>query len=348
MKSLYIKQKFDITGPLNTCSFNVNDPIEILKLFKWKSGHPFQMGSKLKMDFIVVENHKLFNWQEESNLLNHNRREFIKSIYNEELPNIYDVDLDNYDLILTTNPFLPKEIINNNSEKLFITEPSEHWDRSLYEYENSYDLLWNYVPKEAKYQIPVKKPICAKRFFSRPYLTDYQEMQKLFADQIKNKEYVFVGWRTSNLMSEEVKVYFKNKLSQLNLKVKFTGINPFDQKNKFDSLNYWLNLSKSKYFIDVTCRLGQQLQDSASVSVINIGNAWRKDLIFSPNFIHKIYKEGETINIKESEDLIEKIKMCEENEGYYNKILLYQERIILNDEKRTLNKIKKNRKIRKI
>ena len=70
MKSLFLKQKYDITGPYQNCSFAKNDPREILELFKWKSGHPFQLGSKLNMDFIIVDNYKTFNWQKEENLVN--------------------------------------------------------------------------------------------------------------------------------------------------------------------------------------------------------------------------------------------------------------------------------------
>jgi len=346
MKSLFLKQKYDITGPYQNCSFAKNDPKEILELFKWKSGHPFQFGSKLNMDFIIVDNYKTFNWQKEENLVNTSRRIEIDHLYQEELPTVYDIDLNEYNLIFTSNPFLPADVIESNKEKLFITEPSEHWDKSLYEFINSYDLFWNYVPKEANYQIPQKKPNSAKKVFTRPYLTDHVFMRNLFSNKIKQKNFVFIGWRTSNLMSKEVKKAFQERLGEYKLEAIFTGGNPFDQSKKSDALTYWDNLAQSKYFIDVTCRLGQQLQDAASVSVINIGNAWRRDLIYKKNTINKIYKESEEITYENLYIFFDIIKRCETDKNYSNKVLLYQDSIILKDEEKTIKKLFKNRKLK--
>ena len=123
-------------------------------------------------------------------------------------------------------------------------------------------------------------------------------MQHIFKNFMIDKSKVFIGWRTSNLMNLETKEYFKEELKKINLEPYFTGINPFDEKDKNDALNYWIKLANSKFYIDLTCRLGQQLQDSSVVSVINIGNAWKKELIYKDCYISEVFKENSEIKFK--------------------------------------------------
>ena len=63
-------------------------------------------------------------------------------------------------------------------------------------------------------------PNSAKKVFSRPYLTDHVFMRNLFSNKIKQKNFVFIGWRTSNLMSKEVKKAFQERLSEYVYQVK--------------------------------------------------------------------------------------------------------------------------------
>ena len=181
VKTLFIKQKYDITGPVYDSNFLTEKPFDILNRFKWKSGHPFQFGLKFKFEFKVVDNYKLFSWQLSDKLINKQRQDYIDDFYsNKNLPHVLDLDLSKYDLIFTSNPFLPIELINTYRDILFISEPAEHWDESIYLHDNNYDLMWNHTPRSAKHQIPVKKLYSAKKMFYRPYMTDYKSMQSLF------------------------------------------------------------------------------------------------------------------------------------------------------------------------
>ena len=347
MKTLFVKQKYDITGPVYDCSFAKQQPLEILKLFKWKSGHPFQLGLQLKFDFKIVKNHHLFSWQSNENLIQDKRIKDLDQYYEGvDLPVIHEINFDDYDLIFTSNPFIPREIIENNKSKLFISEPAEHWDKSIYLHSNSYDLMWNHTPKRAKYQIPTKELRSAKKSFNRPYLTSFNNMQHIFKNFMIDKSKVFIGWRTSNLMNLETKEYFKEELKKINLEPYFTGINPFDEKDKNDALNYWIKLANSKFYIDLTCRLGQQLQDSSVVSVINIGNAWKKELIYKDCYISEVFKENSEIKFKDIDKLIKIIQPINSNLDLQKKILEYQSKIILNDERKSLKKLLKNNKIK--
>lgn len=347
MKALFVKQKYDITGPVYDCSFEREQPLEILKLFKWKSGHPFQLGLRLNFDFKIVENHKLFSWQSQANLIQDNRIKDINNFYEEiNIPSIHEINFDEYDLIFTSNPFIPKNIIENNKSKLFISEPAEHWDESIYLYNNSYDLMWNHTPKEAKYQIPTKELRSAKKSFNRPYLTSFDNMQHIFKNFMVDKDKVFIGWRTSNLMNKETKEYFLEELKKINLEPYFTGINPFDKKEKNDALNYWIKLSSSKYYLDITCRLGQQLQDSAVVSVINIGNAWKKELIHEKCYIPKVFREDSELKPEDVDNFMKIIKSINSNLEIQNEILEYQSKIILKDERKSITKLLNNKKIK--
>ena len=137
------------------------------------------------MDFIIVDNYKTFNFQKEENLVNASRRVEIDNLYQEELPTVYDIDLNEYNLIFTSNPFLPTEVIDSNKEKLFITEPSEHWDKSLYEFTIP-TIYFELCSKGSKLSNTSKKTNSAKNF-SRPYLTDHVFMRNLFSNKIKQK-----------------------------------------------------------------------------------------------------------------------------------------------------------------
>ncbi|BCV01032.1 hypothetical protein CM15mP35_03940 [bacterium] len=44
------------------------------------------------------------------------------------------------------------------------------------------------------------------------------------------KDKVFIGWRTSNLMNKKTKEYFLQELNKINLEPYFTGVNPFDKR----------------------------------------------------------------------------------------------------------------------
>ncbi len=347
MKTLFVKQKYDITGPVYDCSFNAEQPLDILKLFKWKSGHPFQLGLQLNFDFKIVENHKLFSWQGKANLIKDNRIKEINNFYEGiTIPSIHEINFDDYDLIFTSNPFIPKSIIEKNKSKLFISEPAEHWDESIYLYDNSYDLMWNHTPKAAKHQIPTKELRSAKKSFNRPYLTSLDNMRSIFKNYMVEKDKVFIGWRTSNLMSKKTKEYFLQELNKINLEPYFTGVNPFDKKDKNNAVNYWINLSSSKYYLDLTCRLGQQLQDSAVVGVINIGNAWKKELIHENCYISKVFKEDSELKTEDVDNFMKIIKSVNSNLELQNEILEYQSGIILKDERKSIKKLLKNKKIK--
>ena len=62
------------------------------------------------MDFLIVDNYKTFNWQKEENLVNASRRVEIDNLYQEELPTVYDIDLNEYNLIFTSIRFFPLKL----------------------------------------------------------------------------------------------------------------------------------------------------------------------------------------------------------------------------------------------
>ncbi|BCV01033.1 hypothetical protein CM15mP35_03950 [bacterium] len=74
--------------------------------------------------------------------------------------------------------------------------------------------------------------------------------------------------------------------------------------------------------------------DSAVVGVINIGNAWKKELIHENCYISKVFKEDSELKTEDVYNFMKIIKSVNSNLELQNEILEYQSGIILKDERK--------------
>ena len=143
MKILFLKQASDVSCPFKKYSKDTFLDKEVfLSLFKWKAGGHYQFFLSKNPDYEIAKEYQTYSYH----------KQWDKSFFNSVLAGLeysismFDVKYNDYDIVITTNPFLKREIIENNPKTLFVTFIEEHAFPELYSIKNSYDLFFNHTP----------------------------------------------------------------------------------------------------------------------------------------------------------------------------------------------------------
>ena len=128
IKILFLKSNTHWGGPWFSFNFKDTTIDEILNNSFGKAGHPIPMICLYKMDVIIVDNNDLIN----VDIINYNihTTQQCANNYKKYMKNIYklkDVPFNKYNIIYTEDEIIPKNIIDNYKNILFIFNASEHY-----------------------------------------------------------------------------------------------------------------------------------------------------------------------------------------------------------------------------
>ena len=313
MKFAFIKSNTHWGGPWFSFKYLENNIDSILKNSYGKAGHPIPMIIYFKMDVYVVNNKDLINVDD----LNYNNLSKKNPIYEKNLlkkmKNVYnlkDINFDNYDIIYTEDEIIPKTIVEKYKKILFVFNASEHTNDIKF-----YDLLINH-----KYNI-----------FPHP-----NNELSYFINE--NRKDIYLEYRTA-YNDDCIKIFEKSFLDRkiiYNENMK-NLINPWINKEDDSCYNFWYNLGKCKYYIQLGkylqgIRIGQGFVNAASLKLINIG------------FCNQDYCNIKIIHpyciCKDENSAIKIINDIENDITLYNNIINYQNNILEQANKNYKNIIK--------
>jgi hypothetical protein len=291
IKILFLKSNTHWGGPWFSFNFKDTTIDEILNNSFGKAGHPIPMICLYKMDVIIVDNNDLIN----VDIINYNihTTQQCANNYKKYMKNIYklkDVPFNKYNIIYTEDEIIPKNIIDNYKNILFIFNASEHYFNK-----KNYDLLINHTQ--------MAFPHCLNTF--NKYITN-------------NRKSIYIEYRTACNLDYLEKLNNNIELDLIYNK-NMCQINPWNMEIPDNCSLYWKKLGICKYFVQIETfsklRLGQSIINAACLKLINIGYCGEK---CNKNLIHPLCRVNtitEVINI---------IKKIENDHDLYEKIIEYQ------------------------
>lgn len=290
-KILFLTSNTHWGGPWFSFNFNDTTIDEILNNSFGKAGHPIPMICLYKMDVIIVDNNDLINVDvinynmHTTQQCSNNYKKYMKKIYK-----LKDVPFSKYNIIYTEDEIIPKNIINDYKNILFVFNASENYFNK-----KNYDLFINHTQ--------IAFPHCLNTF--KKYI-------------INNRKSIYIEYRTARNLDYLEKLNNNIKLDLIYNK-KMCGMNSWNREIPENCSIYWKNLGICKYYVQIetfnTMRLGQSIVNSACVNVINVGccrNKCNNNLIYPLCRVNTI---TEVINI---------IKIIENDDDLYEKIIKYQ------------------------
>ncbi len=288
MKSLYVKQKIHIGGPWSSFKFNDVSPEFILSKFYAKAGHPLQMILLLQMDCAIINETIAMPWMREISHL----FDTVKQ-HTQNTVNIDDVDFGQYDVVISEDAIIQKNIIDRYPNTLFLYFNAEHFDAK---YSQDYDVFLQHINYQQQRHINEK-------FFTFP--RDIEAMKKMF--NVTNK----YGYFLDNRDKDE---YMLDMPNNNNSPVKNTSYYCPTNIIEGESKQYYSNLSKSKYAICISQRHGQFFHDASSLNTVCIGQT-------ANNNNHFLHPDMICNNITCVQDKIEEL---EKNIDYYESVVNWQ------------------------
>ena len=317
VKILFLKQASDAGCPFEIYDESVFlDKENFLSLFRWKAGSHYQFILSKNPEYKIIKDYKLYSYH----------KQWAKSFMDTVLQSLEwstessDINYSDYDVVITTNPFLSENIILENTKTLFVTFIEEHAFPDLYYIKNSYDAFINHTPPEERTKCP-PKCLFAKDEILLPYYTDIAKIRSVFSDVDKKNKTVFFEGRTVDMLIQKYKSLdiVEQMMDRYGLKAKFKNFGGWDKETKTDndSYKYWNSLFESEYAVSISNRLGQFFQDSASAKCVSIGICRRKD------FLHEYGHLKQDAGIEEICQLIEKIEF---DKNIKEKMIDYQDK----------------------
>lgn len=309
MKSLYLKQIINFFGPWESFDFNEKTPEEIIKTFKTKAGHPFQMILDYKMDCKIVNDFTQFEWLEY--FYGENPR--LKSYVIENTINPYNLDeinFDKYDFVYTDDPFLSKELLRKNKNTVFGWLASEHWGSNNKNY-LYYDIFFDHQKKRHNFANN-------RKLISFP--RSINNMRNIF--NISDKKFIFLDNRSilSENFNSELNKFSKLKFIKKSKKSESSFYFDPEETGK-ESFNYFNNLATSKYVISNSFRHGQLFMDGASLGAICIGNNSKYSNLLPIHPLCQVDQESAILAL---------IYEIENDKKLENKILNHQDKVLNN------------------
>ncbi|MBF93373.1 MAG: hypothetical protein CMB78_06325 [Euryarchaeota archaeon] len=357
MKVVYLQQKWTVGGPWKSFNYDDLSTKEILSTQLSKAGHPFEMILLFESDVRLIDCYVPPMWLQQQM----SRKEYRQAIqkYTSGVVEAYDFFSDddevwnNCDVVITEDPFLVniEHLKQKWPDKLYCTFRSEHGDSM--QWENHYDLLFNHalgygeVKVLGDYKHNLTEVMDSKNIENKykvgsvvyyPYPRDPKKIREAF-DCI-NKTHINFDYRTVTFLStgqddvayedeyfekiETIADSLKMKCVEVSEKVKEPFMVTYPMES--DSLEYYENLAKSKYYVSVSNRLGQGLVDAVSCNAISIGH------INSPN--HKVLCHPECLIKEDLTKIDEKyitkmIMLIEKSEKLQKDILEYQNKQLI-------------------
>jgi len=338
MKILFLRQASDAACPFETYDQDVFlDKKKFLSLFKWKAGGHYQFFLSKNPDYKIIKDYKLYSYHQQWN------KSFTDTVLQSLQWSIEssDINYHDYDVVITSNPFLSENIIKENKKTLFVTFIEEHAFFDLYHIKNNYDIFINHTPSGERQRCP-PKCLFAKEEVLLPYYTDISKIRKVFSGVNKKNKTVFFEGRTVDILIQRYKSLnvVEQIMNEYGLKPKFKNFGGWNEeiKENNDSYEYWNNLFESDYAVSISNRLGQFFQDSASAKCVSIGNCIRKDFLHEYGFLEK------NVEIQEICQLIQKIEF---DKNIKAKMIEYQDKRMLTYQQNFDNFIKEKIKLRK-
>ena len=304
MRCAFIKSDSHWGGPWLSFKFHEVSIESIMKNSYGKAGHPIPMIIFFEMDVYCVSQKHLNNVDDINYNYNYNNTKSM-DIYKEKLKkiqNIYsldDINFNDYDVIYTEDQIIPKDIIDNHKNTLFVYNATEHEYKQYY-----YDLCIHHY----KYIFP--HPVVAFQCF----ITNH------------DRSNIYLEYRTAH-SKECINTFEKN------FPMKKIIYNHFMKDKIFPWLNlendacdkYWYDLGKCKYYVQLGkylqgVRVGQGFANATCLNLINIGFCSRETANFK--LIHP------RCICRDEVDAINIINVIEKDDQLYNDILKYQKDIL--------------------
>lgn len=326
IRTLFVKQHLDLLGPRTSFKFNSGIELELLKAFQGKISL-FELLLFYKADVLVVPTRVAAPWLK--TLMNKPGYTQTMEETTTNIVDIYNVDLSEYDLVITHDPFLTevKQLKERFPNTIFAYILAEHSSYQMHEIGIDYDLFLDHtlnsvdkisrLPQAINFLFP-RVPKQIRNMF--PF-----ERKSIFLDYRSIGHLISGGSNNVSLELEDVNSFLSNLKFSLPIEgISKTSLQPymFNTFNENDSIEYYSKLCRTKYFITIANRVGQAAFDAASSGCLIIGTD-KSDL-------HKMLCHEELLmtgNIT-LEDLYLKINYIESNQDLQKDALKHQENFL--------------------
>lgn len=275
---------------MSFCFDNVTPKDILLKTFA-KAGHPFPMILLLKMDCAIIEEEIRQPWMHIAELENPKYREALDS-YTEETVNVEDINFSEYEIVYTEDPILSKDIILAHPNTVFAYNTVE--DHAC-NYGDHYDIFFDHAGHRHADRTGFSFPQCPSAVSQ-------------FKSESRNN--IYIEYRTIKLNVSDV---IKNRtgldiVQNEGMAGAFYGIT----WPPSTGLEYWENLGRCKYYIQLPAeqgiRLGQAFGDAASMGLVNIGMSYDQTFVHPFCRTDSVDKAIEIVNnIENDRELLKQV-----------------------------------------
>jgi hypothetical protein len=331
MRTLFIKQQHDFNGPWVSYKYEDGLEKEILSTFQAKA-YLYETLLYFKADVAILPTQINSPWLEKF-LLNNSYADFV--INNVPSVGIHGLNLSEYDLILSHDPILYPyidQIKKQYPNVLTAYILAEHTSWQMHQAGLDYDLYLDHtleladnivrLPQSVNFSFP-RVPDVIRRLFNNTrdkIQYDYRSINYFVVNDIlKNNKLDRDGYFATK---EQVETFYNSFNLPLNLiKINDKTFIPYmlDFSTQGECVDYYNNLSQTKYFITIANRVGQASADAASAGCIVFGNKLSKT--------HSILCHPFTLMEDEfsNKDVLDKINQLESDTTLQTEILEYQD-----------------------
>jgi hypothetical protein len=331
MRTLFIKQQHDFNGPWTSYKFEDGIEKEILSTFQAKA-YLYETLLYFKADVAIIPTKLSSPWLDKF-LQNNDYVNFVDANVNGL--DVTSLDLSEYDLIISHDPVLYpyiKQIKKQYPNILLAYILAEHTSWQMHQLGLDYDLYLDHtlelandivrLPQSVNFSFP-RVPDVIRRLFNNvkdKIQWDYRSINYFVVNDIlKDNNLDRDGYFASKEQVETFYNSFNTTLSIIKINDKTFVPYMLDFSNQGECIEYYNNLSQTKYFITVANRVGQASADAASAGCIVFGNKLSKT--------HSILCHPFTLMENEfsNQDVLDKINQLELNQALQQEILSYQD-----------------------
>lgn len=269
IKIAIVKQHYDVFGPWRSTKYELAHPLNVLK--KWPSKYSYlEMTHLFQADWFVLPFcHDSKNVRQKIDLHQHTFDDNM-----EHSPNVADVPLDDYDVVISLDPILRPP---RNSTTLYAYFQNEH-HHSEYSLSKltplpGYDLFLDHMMKAPVWIYDLPQPVAfpyprdpfVVRGMCEGQRTDDIWFDKRFVMMLTHGSETFHRGGFENIIASLEK--------RLRSQVTFRNLDFEDMTRWGDPLYYMRDMFRCSYYVNlIACGAGQGLCDAASLGLICFGS----------------------------------------------------------------------------
>jgi hypothetical protein len=331
IRTLFVKQQHDFSGPWSSYTFEEGIEKEILNTFHSKVSL-YEMLLYFKADVAIIPTQINSPWLNRF-LSNKEYVDFVNNNVNGI--NLFELDLSKYDLIISHDPILYPYLshIKKQYPNIILAYIlAEHTSWQMHQLGLDYDLYLDHtlelandivrLPQSINFPFP-RVPDTLRNLFNNDkdkIQYDYRSINYFVVnDLLKDNNLDKDGYSSTKEQVETFYNSFNTPLDIIKISDKTFVPFMFDLSNQDECVEYYNNLSKTKYFITIANRVGQAAADAASSGAIVFGNKLSK--------IHSMLCHPFTLmeNNFNNQDVLDKINQLELDITLQQDILSYQD-----------------------